>query len=82
MFRVVWRLAKDQKSGMMTTKPKCEVINQYLEKIIMKILSENYLIPLKIVYIPVDKLHYLAKVFFIFFVKIKFCLRFLLCDII
>lgn len=49
---------------MMTMKPKCEVINQYLEKIISKFLSENYLIRSKIVHIPVDKLHHLAKVLF------------------
>lgn len=62
MFRIVWRLAKHRKSGTMSIKPKCQVVNKYLENVISLFLSESYLIQAKIVHIPVDKLHHLAKI--------------------
>uniref|UniRef100_A0A915E299 Inositol-pentakisphosphate 2-kinase n=1 Tax=Ditylenchus dipsaci TaxID=166011 RepID=A0A915E299_9BILA len=55
-------VGKQRKSGMMTAKPKCEVVNQYLEKLISPFLGESYLIRAKIVHIPVDRLHHIAKI--------------------
>lgn len=62
-FRIVWRLAKHRKSGTISTKPKCQIINQYFEKIVSLFLCDNYLLKARIVHISVDKLHHLAKVF-------------------
>lgn len=74
-FRIIWRLAKQRKSGTISTKPKCQIINQYFEKIISLFLSEDYLLKARIVYISVDKLHHLAKVLIFWFVIL--ILRFL-----
>lgn len=46
----------------MTSKPKCEVINQYFERIVSCFLNEKYLIRAKVVHIASDNLHHLAKV--------------------
>jgi hypothetical protein len=60
--RIVWRLAKHRKSGTISVKPKCHLVNAYLEKLISPFISESYLVKARIVDIPVGPLHHIAKV--------------------
>ncbi|VDN27267.1 unnamed protein product [Gongylonema pulchrum] len=61
-LRIAWRLAKQRKSGCVSTKPKCRVVCAYLEKLIVPFLGRQFLVKPEIVEIDVLSLHHLAKV--------------------
>ncbi|KAH7715649.1 Protein Y17G7B.13 [Aphelenchoides avenae] len=61
-LRIVWRLAKHRKSATVSFKPKCQLVNAYLEKLIAPFITESYLVKAKIVNLPVGPLHHIAKV--------------------
>ncbi|KAL7077797.1 hypothetical protein ACQ4LE_003251 [Meloidogyne hapla] len=61
-LRIVWRLAKKRRSNLINFKPKCGIINKYMEQFIAPFLDDNYLIKAKLVNINSDELHHLAKI--------------------
>uniref|UniRef100_A0A914EE46 Inositol-pentakisphosphate 2-kinase n=1 Tax=Acrobeloides nanus TaxID=290746 RepID=A0A914EE46_9BILA len=61
-IRIVWRLSKDRKTGNISLKPKCHVVNAYLENLISHFLDEKFLIKPKLVHIKIDDAHHLAKI--------------------
>uniref|UniRef100_A0A915PEY7 Inositol-pentakisphosphate 2-kinase n=1 Tax=Meloidogyne floridensis TaxID=298350 RepID=A0A915PEY7_9BILA len=61
-LRIVWRLAKKRRSNLINFKPKCDIINKYMEQFISPFLDDNYLIKAKLVNINSDELHHLAKI--------------------
>jgi hypothetical protein len=60
--RIVWRLAKKRRSNLINFKPKCFIINKYMEQFIAPFLDENYLIKARLVNINANELHHLAKI--------------------
>uniref|UniRef100_A0AC34PZK0 Inositol-pentakisphosphate 2-kinase n=1 Tax=Panagrolaimus sp. JU765 TaxID=591449 RepID=A0AC34PZK0_9BILA len=60
--RIVWRLAKHKKSGQISVKPKCHITNAYMENLIAPLVPERFLIKPKIVIIPLQHVHHLAKI--------------------
>ncbi|KAI3414016.1 hypothetical protein GPALN_011482 [Globodera pallida] len=61
-IRIVWRLAKKRNSAIISPKPKCRMINAFLELFISSFLRSSYLIKAGLVKIAVSDLHHLAKI--------------------
>uniref|UniRef100_A0A7E4ZTH1 Inositol-pentakisphosphate 2-kinase n=1 Tax=Panagrellus redivivus TaxID=6233 RepID=A0A7E4ZTH1_PANRE len=59
--RIVWRLAKHRKSGHISIKPKCHITNAYMENLIAPLVPSEFLIKPKIVFLPIQHVHHLAK---------------------
>ncbi|KAL3075594.1 hypothetical protein niasHT_034961 [Heterodera trifolii] len=60
--RIVWRLAKKRNTAIISPKPKCRLLNIFLEMFISPFLCNSYLIKARLVYISVSDLHHLAKI--------------------
>lgn len=59
----MWRLAKHRKSGLVSTKQKCELLGQYIKKFIVPFIdNEAFLIKPRIVKIRLEDLTQIAKV--------------------
>jgi len=61
-LRIVWRIAKHRKTGTVNVNPKCQVLNNYLENFVTPFLGDSHLLKPKIVQIPCDLMHYIAKI--------------------
>jgi hypothetical protein len=59
--RIVWRLAKHRKSGNVSVKPKCHITNAYMENLIAPVIPSQFLIKPKMVFLPLQNVHHLAK---------------------
>uniref|UniRef100_A0A914QK84 Inositol-pentakisphosphate 2-kinase n=1 Tax=Panagrolaimus davidi TaxID=227884 RepID=A0A914QK84_9BILA len=59
--RIVWRLAKHRKSGNVSIKPKCHITNAYMENLIAPVIPSKFLIKPKMVFLPIQHVHHLAK---------------------
>uniref|UniRef100_A0A1I7WBV1 Inositol-pentakisphosphate 2-kinase n=1 Tax=Heterorhabditis bacteriophora TaxID=37862 RepID=A0A1I7WBV1_HETBA len=61
-LRIVWRFAKARKSGMITVKAKSEMVNEYMERMVVPFFDEKYLVSPKIIEMKIDDVYQLAKV--------------------
>jgi len=61
-LRIVWRIAKHRKSGLISPNQKCELLGQYIEKFISPFISESYLVKMRIVRMRIDDFKQIAKI--------------------
>ncbi|CAI5443897.1 unnamed protein product [Caenorhabditis angaria] len=60
--RIVWRFAKERKSGLMTVKARSEMVNDYMERIVSPFFDDKYLVNMSIVEFDTIDVHHLAKI--------------------
>ncbi|CAJ0581503.1 unnamed protein product, partial [Mesorhabditis spiculigera] len=60
--RIVWRFAKQRKSGLLTVKARSELVNNYMNRLIAPLFSPHYLVSPRMVNFRVEGVHQIAKI--------------------
>lgn len=55
-FRIVWRLSKQKKTGLISTKQRSEILGIYITNFIAPLISDAYLIKPRIIKMHVEDL--------------------------
>ncbi|KAI6196942.1 Inositol-pentakisphosphate 2-kinase [Aphelenchoides besseyi] len=60
--RIVWRLAKHRRSGFISAKQKCQLLHEYIHRLIAPFIGEEFLVTPRIVRMHVSDLITVAKI--------------------